>query len=82
MSITYNPYNWKIRPRNSTLDEYKQKLQELESKRADIIDLIQFRISTDRDNLVIGRYILMLNEIQEEIDVMNLRCFMESEVYI
>ena len=82
MPITYNPYNWKIRPRNPNFDKYKQKIQELEAKRANIVDLIQFHTSTDQDNLVIGRYISALNKIQEEIVIIILRWFDKREVYL
>lgn len=30
----------------------------------------------------IGRYIQMFNNIQEDIDVMRIRCHMEKEVYL
>ena len=81
MAITYNPYNWEIRPRDSTLNGFKQQIKDLENQRKKIVDLIYFHVSTDRDNLIIGRYIAALNNIQEEIDVMRLRCHMEKEVY-
>lgn len=81
MAITYNPYNWEIRPRDSTLNGFKQQIKDLENQREKIVDLIHFHVSTDRDNLIIGRYIAALNNIQEEIDVMRLRCHMEKEVY-
>lgn len=82
MAITYNPYNWEIRPRDSTLNGFKQQIKDLEDKREKIVDLIHFHISTDRDNLIIGRYITALNNIQEEIDVIRIRCHMEEEVYL
>lgn len=82
MAITYNPYNWEIRPRDSTLNGFKQKIKDLEDRRKKIVDLIHFHTSTDQNNLIIGRYIAALNNIQEEIDVMRLRCHMENEVYL
>lgn len=82
MAITYNPYNWEIRPRDSTQNGFKQKIKDLESQRKKIVDLIHFYTSTDQDNLIIGRYIATLNNIQEEIDVMRIKCHMEDEVYL
>lgn len=82
MAITYNPYNWEIRPRDSTQNGFKQRIKDLEDQREKIVDLIHFHTATDRDNLTIGRYIATLNNIQEEIEIMRLRCHMEDEVYL
>lgn len=83
MAITYNPYNWEIRPRDDpTLKGFKQRIKVLEEKRKRIVDIIYFHTSTDQDNLIIGRYIQMFNNIQEDIDVMRIRCHMEKEVYL
>ena len=82
MAITYNPYNWEIRPRDSIQNGFKQKIKDLEDQRERIVDLIHFHTSTDQDNLIIGRYIAALNNIQKEIDIMHLRYHMEDEVYL
>lgn len=68
MAITYNPYDWEIRP-----DPRIQCKKLLEERKYLIDRLLSAHNMQPIDNVLIGRIIYQLTNIQEQIDILYIR---------